>query len=168
VYFEVVGESFHTKSFVKLVGWAFGGHRQKCTAEVVLEDDNSHDRNAVKVMICGLDVGHFPRQEAAEFRKFLNRDGIPDQSFLVDAIIVGGRPGENFGVFLDIEKIKKNRTWHYDIHHSGRYDDFKPQGRKVKVEAVRETALDGCLKALIILVAAIGGLLALGTLINHL
>ncbi|MBU1361473.1 MAG: HIRAN domain-containing protein [Gammaproteobacteria bacterium] len=107
--FEVVGESNYQKAFHKLFGEpGEGGGAVRVEADLVLENDNKHDSNAVRVDIRGLTVGYLPRQMAKNFRKAIKRDKHTKWStFKAGAEVRGGwdRGGGdrgNYGVWLDL------------------------------------------------------------------
>jgi hypothetical protein len=66
---KVVGESFYNYNLRELCGPAEDHMRQFAkTAILTLENDNPYDRNAVRVDIDGLTVGHLSRSDATRFR----------------------------------------------------------------------------------------------------
>lgn len=76
-------------------------------AVLVLEDDNPHDANAVKVQIAGRTVGYLKRDIAIRYRADLEAAGAPRIVARCKARIVGGYDrggGERatFGVKLDL------------------------------------------------------------------
>ncbi|MCZ7599752.1 MAG: HIRAN domain-containing protein [Gammaproteobacteria bacterium] len=77
------------------------------TAHLVHEDDNPHDRYAVRVDIHGKTVGYLSRELALEFRKSIAELGHPGLTAKCNALIVGGwNRGDgdtgHFGVKLDL------------------------------------------------------------------
>ena len=101
---DVVGESYYQDALVRIAGpHTEDGRRVKVAAVLYLEPDNPHDRNAIRVEINGATVGHIPRDLAGELRKELIGQGARSGDRIgVDAIIVGGRVGESYGVWLDV------------------------------------------------------------------
>lgn len=101
---EVVGESYYQDALVRIAGpHTEDGRRVKVSAVLYLEPDNPHDRNAIRVEINGATVGHVSRELAPELRKELISQGARSGHRIgVDAIIVGGRIGESYGVWLDV------------------------------------------------------------------
>lgn len=103
-YFDlsVVGESFYTANLRNIVG---GTHevRHNCEATLVLEDNNPHDSNAVRVEIGGLQVGHLPRSRAVKYRRLLSRIGGQPAMSCAAVIVGGGRDRPNLGVWLDVD-----------------------------------------------------------------
>lgn len=108
--FEAVGESNYQAAFIDLFGEPTeDGVDEQRTARLVLDDDNPHDSNAVKVTIDGLTLGHLSRKVAKDFRKEIGRQGLDQQfrTFLVPARIRGGwdRGGGDtgmYGIWLDL------------------------------------------------------------------
>lgn len=106
---NVAGESFYPDSFAALCGARKpDGIALPATAQLVLEDDNPHDRLAVKVAIEGHQVGHLPREAARAFRRSVRYGPMSEHEvFECAALISGGwdRGGGNagdFGVKLDL------------------------------------------------------------------
>jgi len=101
---KVVGESPYEGNLFELCGPAENHMRQfPRTAILTLEGDNPYDRNAIRVDIDGLTVGHLSRDDAAWFRRtFGDRTGA---RYVCDAVIVSLR-GEaicDYGVRLDLQ-----------------------------------------------------------------
>ena len=104
--FEIVGESFYQDALLHIVGEKTEDEAQhECTATLLLDDRNPHDRNAVAVFIDGHKVGHLSREDARDFRTFIAHTGLRQAE--CSAIINGGwkrRKSEgSFGVMLDLE-----------------------------------------------------------------
>ena len=69
---DVVGESRYQRELSKLCGGKTeDGHEHQCTAHLILEDDNPHDEQAVRIDISGYTVGYLNRKNARAFRKEL-------------------------------------------------------------------------------------------------
>lgn len=104
---EVVGESFHRANLETICGQhGPEGVSQLADASLIIEDDNKFDRNAVRVDIQGMPVGHLSREDASMYRKLFDGMKIPHSVvLLVTANIRGGflRDGEkaDYGVWLD-------------------------------------------------------------------
>lgn len=101
----IVGESNYQRALIRIAGRRSTkeNRRVECAAVLHLETDNPHDRNAVRVTMRGETVGYVPRAEAADLREALARFGVLDgQQVEVDAVIVGGRQRNNYGVWLDL------------------------------------------------------------------
>lgn len=101
---DVVGESHYQDALVRIAGpHTEDGRRVKVGAMLYLEPDNPHDRNAIRVEINDATVGHISREFAPELRQELAKYGARSGHRIgVDAIIVGGRIGESYGVWLDV------------------------------------------------------------------
>lgn len=111
---KVVGTSHYQDNLLTLAG----GKKTEAAqitqrATLVLEDDNPHDRNAVKVYIDTLSVGHLDREMAQGWRAQLRKQKLPLGHFTCDALIVGGwdkgdGDSGSFGVRLDIPVEEEN------------------------------------------------------------
>lgn len=103
---EVVGESYRQDSLERLGAEA---RRQRCDwvpAMLVLEDDNPHDAQAVRVEIAGLHVGYLSRAQAPQFREAVQATAFPkEKSFQCKAVLRGGGD-KAWGVWLDIPPHK--------------------------------------------------------------
>ena len=106
--FDIVGESHYQDALEKICGGKTEeGHEKIVKATIVLEDNNPHDSNAVRVDVNGMTVGHFSREGAVSYRRELKKAGFPGITATCSAMIVGGwdRGGGdtgNFGVKLDL------------------------------------------------------------------
>lgn len=106
---DVAGESFYEESFAALCGErTIEGIRTEVRAQLVLEDDNPHDKHAVRVMVEGHQVGHLSREDARAFRRLVRYGQLAEHEvFECAGLICGGWDrGEgdvgNFGVRLDL------------------------------------------------------------------
>lgn len=106
---NVAGESFYPDAFAALVGArSRDGIAFPARAQLTLEDDNVHDKNAVKVEIEGHQVGHLPRNAARAFRRTVRYGELATHEvFECSALINGGwdKGGGDighFGVRLDL------------------------------------------------------------------
>lgn len=100
---RVVGESFYDENLRILCGPSTDHMRQFAkTAILTLEDNNPHDRNAVRVDVDGLTVGHLSRSDAIRFRAAYS--GMPDSQFSCDAVLISlsGTAVCDYGVRLDL------------------------------------------------------------------
>jgi hypothetical protein len=98
---EIVGESNYQPALRRVCGP--GKVRHECKAILVLEDDNPHDKKAVRVDINGDTVGYLSREAAREYRKGLKKAGHPELTAECNAIIIGGGKGrDSVGVWLDL------------------------------------------------------------------
>ena len=85
--FHVVGESHYQDNLEKIAGpKAHGGVRRCCTADLVPEDDNPYDMQAVAVHIDGLKVGYLSRTNAPMYRRI----AYHNDKIICEALIVGG------------------------------------------------------------------------------
>ena len=108
---EIVGESHYKKNLLKICGKYdrdLGYSNDRHIAELILEDSNPHDNNAVLVRIDDLPVGHLKRDHALAYRQRMAALGLPGSATgYCRASITGGfkRPGDadiaDFGVTLD-------------------------------------------------------------------
>lgn len=103
---EVVGESHYQQNLVRIAGkQTRDGRRVECVATLFLETNNNYDPDAICVEIGGKPVGYIPRYVATDLRSSLKAIGVVGGMRVdVDALIVGGRTGENYGVWLDIDE----------------------------------------------------------------
>lgn len=108
---EVVGESNYTSNFEAICGpRSRDGVDKQTRALLVLEHNNPHDRNAVRVSIEGMTVGYLSRSVALDFRRAIKSAGYSKHAiFDCAAIIRGGWDNGrgkrgHYGVWLDIPK----------------------------------------------------------------
>lgn len=100
---DVVGESHYQGDLERLAGGRTrDGVEVETQAELIPEDDNPHDKKAVRVAIGGRTVGHLSRDDARAFRESVGRPAT------CAALIVGGwdrGKGDrgHFGVRLDAD-----------------------------------------------------------------
>ncbi len=106
---DVAGESFYEESFAALCGErTIEGIRIEVRARLTLQDDNPHDKHAVRVTIQGHPVGHLSRDHARAFRRQVRYGPLSaHEVFECAALICGGWDrGEgdvgNYGVRLDL------------------------------------------------------------------
>lgn len=108
---DVVGESHYQKELSKICGGKTeNGYQYYCTAHLILENDNPHDDQAVRVDISGYSVGYLSRKNARKFRKLLAvaTPGVDVYVAQCPALIVGGWSSDDgedqghFGVKLDL------------------------------------------------------------------
>lgn len=102
--FNIVGEASYQKNIAKLA--VLRGDRDcftEVTATITREPNNAYDKNACRVDINGLTVGYFARNHAESWIKLLDKLNMPENSRVhVDAVIVGGGDGRQFGVRLNM------------------------------------------------------------------
>lgn len=100
---SVVGESHYQDALVRVSKCPPSGeHGYECSAELVLEPDNPHDKFAVRVEVDGEHVGYLPRGTAKRFGKRLR--GLKEQGEkAICMAYIGRRPDHpNLGVNLRI------------------------------------------------------------------
>ena len=95
-------------------------------ADLVYENDNPYDSNAVAVIIRGYHVGYLPKALNVEFREAMSRiipsdlDSIPLRCPMV---IIGGGHDLNLGMRLDLPRSSKQ-------HRAAKRTTSKPKSRK--------------------------------------
>ena len=106
---NVAGESFYPESFATLVGpRQEDGVVIEKRALLTLQDDNPHDKYAVRVTIDEHPVGHLSREHARAFRRTVRYGQLAEhEAFECAAIICGGwgrgdGDAGHFGVRLDL------------------------------------------------------------------
>ena len=105
---------------VEVVGVSRRQHVLEAVAEdgaihdalLILEDNNPHDANAVRVEIEGALVGYLARDNARRYRADLAAVGMPNAIVRCNAKIVGGfetKSGEraHYGLRLDLPSLNK-------------------------------------------------------------
>ena len=97
---DVVGESHYQPALAAIV--AKPRFAQKtCDAVLIMEDENRHDSNAVRVEIDRQVVGYLPRKTAIVFRQAIAEKGFGHVESVCRAQIRGGGDAY-YGVWLDI------------------------------------------------------------------
>jgi hypothetical protein len=107
---EVVGESFYQKHLKKICG---GISKEKrgvnAIATVHYEDDNEHDKKAIRIDIKGKTVGYLPKADARRYRKKVEKLDQKGITLSCDAVILilqeyktGRFSATNFSVWLDL------------------------------------------------------------------
>lgn len=104
---DVVGESRYQDALERICGGRTTQSAEKfVTATLVLEDENPHDSQAVRIDIEGSPVGYLARDLARQYRRRLVEAGHPSLIGRCDAVIRGGwrdaRSQGSFGVKLDL------------------------------------------------------------------
>jgi hypothetical protein len=105
---EVVGESNYQGALEAICGGRSpDGVEKYVKANLVLEDSNPYDENAVRVDIDGSTVGYLSRHAARTYRERLKANDVTSKSAQCSAVIRGGWDrGRNdkghFGVRLDL------------------------------------------------------------------
>ncbi len=86
---DVVGESFNTRNIARIdKRHGEPGHACFIAAHLVMESNNPHDKNAVRVDIDGLKVGHLSRADAKAYRRLIGATGTPNAIGRCEAKIV--------------------------------------------------------------------------------
>ena len=107
---EIVGESHYQRALERICGGRKRDSVEKLVqASVVLEDENQHDDQAVRIDIDGMTVGYLPRHVARIYRLRLKELGHPRIVGVCNAVIRGGwdrgaHDRGHFGVWLDIPR----------------------------------------------------------------
>jgi hypothetical protein len=105
---DIVGESHYQNALNSICGGKIpDGHNLIVHAELIHEDNNPYDRQAIRIDIHGMTVGYFSKKLAREYRQRITEAGYPGVTAVCDAMIVGGwKRGENdeghYGVKLDL------------------------------------------------------------------
>jgi hypothetical protein len=105
---EIVGESHYQKHLKKLFGdHKKEGNRKEVIAKLHYENNNPHDKKAIRVDINGKTAGYLPREDAKFYRKQIEKTGHDGIIVSCNAVIVGGRKvgifrKAHFGVWLDL------------------------------------------------------------------
>lgn len=100
---EVVGESKYQRNLLKICGKRTpDGAEEYRTAVLVLESDNPHDSNAVRVDIDGLTVGYLPRARAIAWRRTSPVDRHACAAVIRGGWDRGGSDKGSYGVWLDL------------------------------------------------------------------
>jgi hypothetical protein len=109
---EVVGESRYQKALRRICGRCGPeGVELVIQCNLVLEDDNSHDDQAVRVAIGDATVGYLTRENARAYRSELRRVGHPRLRGTCWGKIRGGFERDDgskalLGVFLDLPTVE--------------------------------------------------------------
>lgn len=108
-WLDVAGESFYSDSFMALCGdRSIFGVDMKVRAHLELEDDNPYDKNAVRVVIQGHQVGHLSREHARAFRRMVRYGPLSVHEVFECAALIcggwdkGGGDVGHYGVRLDL------------------------------------------------------------------
>lgn len=105
---DIVGESNYKKNFRKICGRPNEeGENKEIKALLILEDNNKHDSNAVRVDIKNLTVGYLRKTDAVQYRSMLAKSENAKSLMTCDAIIRGGwkrKDGDegDYGVWLSL------------------------------------------------------------------
>lgn len=102
---KVVGESFYERHLAAICGRATSEMREHYRmATLILEDDNPHDSNAVRVEIDGGQVGHLSRADAVRFRAIRRQVSSRFECPAMIIAFLGGQDAAcDYGVRLQLE-----------------------------------------------------------------
>jgi hypothetical protein len=100
---DVVGESFYQAALLKVTGCGpSGGFGYECSAEMVLDPENPHDKFAVRVEIEGELVGHLKRGTAKNINKRLRELKAEGKRAVCMSYVGRGCDNPNLGVVLHV------------------------------------------------------------------
>ncbi len=99
---EAVGESHYQPALRAIVGK--GEVEHECEAELVLEDDNPHSNQAVRIDVQGKTVAYLNHDNARKYRKQIARYGRT--RMFCAAKIFGGGKGRSLGIWLDVDGMR--------------------------------------------------------------
>ena len=97
---EIKGESFYQDALIALFGpYTAKGSRSECTAALVREPTNRHDKNALRCEISGHLVGYVNKDDAQTITEYMKKRKI--DSLTVNASVNGGylRTGKKPGMY---------------------------------------------------------------------
>lgn len=107
---EVTGESFYQRNFKKVSGGrTYDGFELEVTAVLLCDDGNVHDRNAVMVLVNGLQVGHLPRSFAQKYREVYGSECISCNGFIAGGWDRGYDDIGHFGITLALPLSVKDQ-----------------------------------------------------------
>lgn len=105
---EIVGESHYQSNIESICGERKErGEYFETVANLILEDTNPHDKNAVRIEIQSKPVGYLSKEVAKLYRAILTENKHPKAVGACKALIKGGWKRKNgdigsYGVWLDI------------------------------------------------------------------
>jgi len=114
--FEIVGESHYQNAIAKVAGpKSSAGCKVETTAQLVFNDGNAHDLNAIGVLLDGRVAGFVPRDQAAAMRAAILRINPDERPVICRAKIVGGWLSDDgdegaYGVKLSLAQPLKTQT----------------------------------------------------------
>jgi hypothetical protein len=126
---EIVGESYCQKELQRIAGPpAADGKSHRCGVTLRREPDNKYDKNAVRVEVMGLQVGHVARLTAARLSPAMQV--YCGGALEANSVIVGGwDDGSSQGLYgirvwlttadlvrirVDPKDVRRNRTYQED------------------------------------------------------
>jgi hypothetical protein len=100
---DVVGESFYQQALLEVTGCeGSGSFGYECSAEMVLDPENPHDKFAVRVEVEGKLVGHLKRGTARNINKRLRELKADGGHAICMAYVGRGSDSPNLGVVLHV------------------------------------------------------------------
>jgi len=105
---EVVGESHYQNQLKRISGgYTEKGSRKNVVADLYYEDDNPHDKKAIRVDVSGMTVGYLRKEDARLYRRRIKKTGHEGIIVSCNAVIVGGKKlgflnKTSFGIWLDL------------------------------------------------------------------
>ncbi len=137
---KVVGTSFCQENLIRVCGPKKAASVElEVPAELVLENDNQADVNAVAVLVDGLKVGYLPKREAMVHRIFIHgSDYIKDRLICIGKINGGWDNGSgncgHYGVAVELPyKAGLDILSNY-LHSNVRVNDLEVEIPQHKIE----------------------------------
>lgn len=112
---EIVGESHYFKTLArcfKVGRQDASGKRSYITVQLILENDNKHDKNAVAVVSDFGTVGYLSRADAKLYRKLYDNN----ETHSTDAVVYS-QDGTKFGVWIDVDLHNENGECDDDLEN---------------------------------------------------
>lgn len=106
---EVVGESFYQGNFEDIIGTPYErGVYWDIVAQVLFQDGNPHDPNAVLIVSGGKPLGHIAKRDSLKFRRQILAVNPEQRPVICKGQIIGGWANEggvkaSYGLTLSIE-----------------------------------------------------------------
>lgn len=116
--FPVVGTNYKQDALISMFGkYTRAGLTGHCYAEFARETDNSHDANAIKVMIRGCAVGYFPREESKYLVGWMQQNNVASNYvFKCLAYLSGGSRSNQHDLIPYTLKINYKRPLVVDVY----------------------------------------------------
>lgn len=110
--YEIVGESHYQNNIRKALKLSGGRSSKSFQVQLIPEDHNQHDKNAVAVYIDWKKVGYLSRREAKNYRRRMKVLGFENRIAVCGGTVWGGGKGKSYGIWLDYDptKTKKHYT----------------------------------------------------------
>ena len=88
---KIIGSHYYHENIAKIAKNPNGENALVfCSAILIPEDTNPHDKNAIKIQIEGTHVGYLSREDATRFRSYFKKFGLDIQTTTCDAVISAG------------------------------------------------------------------------------